>query len=1062
MMLKQTAIVLALVATPTLLSASETNGDLAPKGDAGPIVDSSWDAFRHAHPGTDRTMHFGRTTRVYGQAFSFGASAKASADEFVAEHAELWGLDPEQLLPIGPFADGAHVIPVMTDPITGAPKFQLVAYTPHVDGVPVYDAAMRLLVRNNPGFPLVLASVQIPDVAGFSIPGGMNAAALNDAAYTRGAREWFQPGAALSGVRAVVFAGADGNSQAPRPAVEFILTGGDQGDGGYSKWLFVTHPTTGELFHTVDQILHADVQVQVKGLVTDGPGADECHAEISKGMPHARVTANGGTYIADADGWITIPNGGTGSVTVDGECRSNFFNVNNQSGSDHTASVTIQSGGTGELVLNSANSAEYVRAETNILYGAEEVRNFTLYYNSSFPTIAGQTGFTCNANLTSTCNAYYDGSSINFYRAGGGCGNTGAAAIIHHEYGHHLVAVAGSGQGEYGEGMGDVMGVLITGEHRLGLGFYQGNCTSGIRDADNNCQYSSGCSTCGSAIHSCGQLIAGMAWDVRENMIASGAGVEPINDVAINAILLHNGTSINGDITIDWLTLDDDNGNIGDGTPNYLDINSGCAAHGLGGPDLDFLTFSYPGGLPDSINPSTGASFGVVVDGISASPVPGSGTLTYRSGGGSWTTIDMDGSGNAYTANIPGAECGELVDFYVSAEATNGQEYDGATFSALSATDLIIAFDDDFDTNQGWTVSSDASTIDGFWTRGVSEGGGRGAPPGAVSGSNLYCTDNAAGNSDVDDGCTTLVSPVMDASAPGATISYWRWYDNTGSNTGADPSNDFFYVEVTANGINWVPLETIGPVAESSGGWYEKSFLVSDYVSGTDQFHIRFTACDANAGSVIEAAIDDVRVEAVECETVEPPANDECGGSVILVDGDNDISTVDATDSPLSTPLTCSTTNGPNMSADVWYKYTPTCTGTVELSLCGTSNFDDRMTVYLSGSCPDESTPIVACADDICGTSSALEFFGLEGEAYAIRIGSPDGSMGTATLSILCDGNKEPCVGDINGDGSINGADLGLLLTSFGTDNPDADLDNNGTVNGADLGLMLSGWGDCP
>ena len=38
------------------------------------------------------------------------------------------------------------------------------------------------------------------------------------------------------------------------------------------------------------------------------------------------------------------------------------------------------------------------------------------------------------------------------------------------------VAVAGSGQGQYGEGMGDVMGILITDDPNLAYGFYN-NCS---------------------------------------------------------------------------------------------------------------------------------------------------------------------------------------------------------------------------------------------------------------------------------------------------------------------------------------------------------------------------------------------------------------------------------------------------------------------------------------------------------------------------------------------------------------------------------------------------------
>lgn len=50
-----------------------------------------------------------------------------------------------------------------------------------------------------------------------------------------------------------------------------------------------------------------------------------------------------------------------------------------------------------------------------------------------------------------------------------------------------------------------------------------------------------------------------------------------------------------------------------------------------------------------------------------------------------------------------------------------------------------------------------------------------------------------------------------------------------------------------------------------------------------------------------------------------------------------------------------------------------------------------------------------------------------------------------------------PVPGDLNLDQSVNGADLGMLLASWGTTGP-GDLNNDGTVNGADLGLMLGFW----
>ena len=55
------------------------------------------------------------------------------------------------------------------------------------------------------------------------------------------------------------------------------------------------------------------------------------------------------------------------------------------------------------------------------------------------------------------------------------------------------------------------------------------------------------------------------------------------------------------------------------------------------------------------------------------------------------------------------------------------------------------------------------------------------------------------------------------------------------------------------------------------------------------------------------------------------------------------------------------------------------------------------------------------------------------------------------------------CVGDFNVDGVVNGADLGLMLSSWGPCgvNCPYDLNADGQINGADLGLVLSAWGVC-
>ncbi|NBQ13452.1 MAG: hypothetical protein EBU31_02300 [Proteobacteria bacterium] len=51
------------------------------------------------------------------------------------------------------------------------------------------------------------------------------------------------------------------------------------------------------------------------------------------------------------------------------------------------------------------------------------------------------------------------------------------------------------------------------------------------------------------------------------------------------------------------------------------------------------------------------------------------------------------------------------------------------------------------------------------------------------------------------------------------------------------------------------------------------------------------------------------------------------------------------------------------------------------------------------------------------------------------------------------------CRGDLNGDGVVTGADLGILLGAWGS--PGADLNADGVTNGADLGILLGDWGPC-
>ena len=55
-----------------------------------------------------------------------------------------------------------------------------------------------------------------------------------------------------------------------------------------------------------------------------------------------------------------------------------------------------------------------------------------------------------------------------------------------------------------------------------------------------------------------------------------------------------------------------------------------------------------------------------------------------------------------------------------------------------------------------------------------------------------------------------------------------------------------------------------------------------------------------------------------------------------------------------------------------------------------------------------------------------------------------------------------PCTADFTGDGRVDGADLGVLMTWFGSTGFAGDLDDDGDIDGADLGAFLIQWGPCP
>jgi choice-of-anchor B domain-containing protein len=327
------------------------------------------------------------------------------------------------------------------------------------------------------------------------------------------------------------------------------------------------------------------------------------------------------------------------------------------------------------------------------------------------------------------------------------------------------------------------------------------------------------------------------------------------------------------------------------GTILVSDINRGLFVARL---NLNYLTISFVGGAPSQVQPSMPTPVTVSITNVGAPLDPSSVTLYARVGSGSFTAIAMTSiGGDQFRASLPGAPCLSTIDYYVSAANTQGRVSTSplaapSSFNSaqvFAGTSTLLNFD--METAAGWTggVAGDTATT-GAWERGDPEP--TAAQPGddhtPAPGVNCWVTGRTAGTgvgaNDVDGGRTTLLSPVMNlANVPSATmIGYWRWYSN---DQGAAPNADVFVVDISNNGgSSWTNVETVGPAgAGTSGGWTYHEFRAADIVPLTSNMRLRFIADDAGSGSVIEAAVDDLRVFAIECGPT-------CGTSDFNGDGD--------------------------------------------------------------------------------------------------------------------------------------------------------------------------------
>ena len=132
------------------------------------------------------------------------------------------------------------------------------------------------------------------------------------------------------------------------------------------------------------------------------------------------------------------------------------------------------------------------------------------------------------------------------------------------------------------------------------------------------------------------------------------------------------------------------------------------------------------------------------------------------------------------------------------------------------------------------------------------------------------------------------------------------------------------------------------------------------------------------------------------------PANDNCANAISIGNVTN-----------LAFNTTGATPDGPasawvGISPDIWYVYTPTCTGTATISLCG-SSFDTQLTIYSGSTCPATAARDIAHDDDGCsGTlQSQVSLSVVCGNKYLIQVCGFSGATGAGKLTVSCSGT--PC-----------------------------------------------------
>jgi len=595
-------------------------------------------------------------------------------------------------------------------------------------------------------------------------------------------------------------------------------------------------------------------------------------------LPLKNLKVNNGVTIVytDSSGMINLP--GTSPVTGTFTLAGKWSRIFTDGGSVSPSSVSTFNSGTGTISFDSLTTVSHVSG----YYHVNVVHDFMKRYFPIFTSMDNP--LETQIDLSSgSCNAFYSGNSINFFSTGGGCNSMAQIGdIVYHEYGHGINDKFYQWQGSswdnggMGEGYADVWGLSISQNPVLGNGYRTSGSNTYIRRYDALRKVYPQNLT--GEVHDDGEIIAGAWYDVSVN-IGSWADMTALfASTYYDLVTGPDGSEgqVYTDILISALNHDDNDGDLSNGTPHDQAIIAAFELHGIT--------------LLNSVN----IVHQELITAAKLSPItidanmsvqypwyPITVKLNYRTSPlDPWTTIPMSGSSGNFTTVIPGQPSGTLIAYYIEAFDISGGSLSTSPKEAVG-TDvnipyfILVDFErkiiEDFDSNQtaGWLTSQPTdNATSGFWiidqpVASYANGGevcqtGIQHTPGGVNCAltgNMADTTFSVGANDVDGGRETLQSPMLDISAYTIpVVSYWRWYTN---DQGSSPKTDYWRTYISDDGVNFVLVEQL-KVPDHQ--WRRYALKVEDYFPSATQIMLRFVAEDANAGSIVEAAIDDIEI----------------------------------------------------------------------------------------------------------------------------------------------------------------------------------------------------------